>query len=71
VVKVVNEKCPPLASGTKDQPVPYLAIGYFYFETMSACQNAMGTNSDKLRADVPNYTNIKPMIQISEVQTVE
>lgn len=60
-----------LASSNPDEPVPYLAIGYFYFETMSACKNALGSNSDKLRADVPNYTNIRPVIQISEVQTVE
>ncbi len=60
-----------LASTIPDEPVPYLAIGYFYFETMSACKNAMGPNADKLRADVPNYTNIRPFIQISEVQTVE
>ena len=60
-----------LASTKPDEPVPYLAIGYFYFDTMSACQNALGANSDKLRADVPNYTNIRPFVQISEVQTVE
>ena len=60
-----------LASGTPDTPVPYLAIGYFYFETMSSFKNTMGPNSAKLRADVPNYTNIQPVIQISEVQTVE
>ncbi|MEO7988107.1 MAG: EthD family reductase [Chryseolinea sp.] len=60
-----------LASGTPDTPVPYLAIGYFYFETMSSFRNSMGPHSEKLRADVPNYTNIQPVIQISEVQTVE
>ncbi len=60
-----------LAGGTPDAPVPYLAIGYFYFETMSSFQSAMGPNSEKLRADVPNYTNIQPVIQISEVQTAE
>jgi len=60
-----------LASGTPDTPVPYLAIGYFYFDTMSSFKNTMGPNSAKLRADVPNYTNIQPVIQVSEVQTVE
>ena len=60
-----------LASGTPDTPLPYLAIGYFYFETMSACQNSMKANSAKLRTDVPNYTNSKPVIQISEVQLAE
>jgi uncharacterized protein (TIGR02118 family) len=60
-----------LASGTPDTPVPYLAIGYFFFDTMASFQSAMGPNSPKLRADVPNYTNIQPVIQVSEVQTVE
>jgi len=60
-----------LANGNPDMPVPYLAIGYFYFDTMSSFENSMGPNSEKLRADVPNYTNIQPVIQISEVQTTE
>jgi len=60
-----------IASGTPDVPVPYLAIGYFYFETMSSFQNSLRPHSEKLRADVPNYTNIQPVIQISEVQTAE
>lgn len=60
-----------LASGTPDTPLSYLAIGYFYFETMSSFQNSMKANSATLRADIQNYTNIKPVIQISEVQLAE
>jgi len=60
-----------LASGKPDEPVPYLAIGYFFFDTMDSFQKSMGPNSAKLRADVPNYTNIKPVIQVSEVLKVE
>ncbi|AYB29127.1 EthD family reductase [Chryseolinea soli] len=60
-----------IAGGGPDAPAPYLAIGYFYFETMSSMRNAVGPNSEKLRADVPNYTNIQPIIQVSEVHTVE
>ena len=60
-----------LANGTPDMPLQYVAIGYFYFDNMDSFKNAMGPNSDKLRADVPNYTNIRPVLQISEVQTVE
>ena len=48
-------------------PVPYLAIGYFYFENMEAMKAAMGPNGDQLRADIPNYTNIQPVLQVSEV----
>lgn len=60
-----------LANGAPDVPVQYVAIGYFFFEDMSSFQNAMGPNQAEIKADVPNYTNIQPVIQISEVQTVE
>ena len=60
-----------LANGTPDTPVQYLAIGYLYFDSMSAFQNAMGLHREAIKADVPNYTNIQPVIQFSEVQTVE
>jgi uncharacterized protein (TIGR02118 family) len=59
-----------LTGGAPGAPLPYLAIGYFYFATMSACQNSMA-NTDKLKADIPNYTNVQPVIQISEVQKAE
>lgn len=55
--------------GAPDAPAPYLAVGHLYFETMSAFQNSMPPSvTDKLSADVPNYTNIEPIIVISEVQ---
>jgi uncharacterized protein (TIGR02118 family) len=60
-----------IASGTPNTPVPYLAIGYFYFETISAFQHSMAPHSEKLIADLKNFTNIQPVIQISEVQTAE
>lgn len=60
-----------LAGGAPDAPMPYLAIGYFFFDNMASFQAAMGPNSEKLRADVSNYTNIKPTIQVSEVYQVE
>ena len=60
-----------LANGRPDTPLEYLAIGYFYFESMASFQKAMPPNSEKLKADVSNYTNIQPTVQISEVQMVE
>jgi uncharacterized protein (TIGR02118 family) len=52
---------------TPDDPIPYLAIGYFYFDRLSAYQNAFRPNAEKIRNDIPNYTNIQPVIQVSEV----
>ena len=56
-----------LSGRTPDDPIPYLAIGYLYFESVSAFQNSFGPHAEKIRGDVPNYTNIQPILQISEV----
>lgn len=57
-----------LANGVPNAPTPYLAIGYLYFDSMAALQNAMGSPaSAKVMADIPNFTNSQPVIQISEV----
>jgi uncharacterized protein (TIGR02118 family) len=56
-----------LAAGAPDTPVPYLAIGYLYFDKISAYKNSIGPYIDEIRADIPKYTNITPVIQISEV----
>lgn len=60
-----------LSGATPETDPPYVAVGYFYFDSMTAFQEAMGPISPKLREDVPNYTNIQPVIQISEVVTAE
>ncbi len=56
-----------IAGRTPDEPIPYLAIGYLYFDTLSAYQNSFGPNAEKIVGDIPNYTNIQPVVQISEV----
>jgi uncharacterized protein (TIGR02118 family) len=60
-----------LSAGAPDSPAPYLAVGYFYFDDMKSLQSAIGPNSEKLRADIPNYTNIQPVILIGEVLKAE
>ena len=52
---------------TPADPIPYLAIGYFYFDNLSAFQNSFRPHAERIRSDVPNYTNIQPILQISEV----
>ncbi|WP_259065206.1 EthD family reductase [Mucilaginibacter sp. X4EP1] len=56
-----------IAGGAPGAPVPFVAIGYLYFDTIAAFQNGMAANGGKIRADIPNYTDIQPVIQISEV----
>jgi uncharacterized protein (TIGR02118 family) len=65
LVKYTIEK--GLASGIPNQPLPYMAIGTFYVKNLKEYQTAIGPNRDAIRADFPNYTNVAPVIFISEV----
>ncbi len=56
-----------IAGGMPSEPIPYLAIGYLYFDQLSDYQNSFGPNADKIIGDIPNYTNIQPIVQISQV----
>ncbi len=56
-----------VAGRTPDEPIPYLAIGYLYFDQLSDYRDSFGPNAEKIVSDIPNYTNTQPVIQISEV----
>ncbi|HEY0668152.1 MAG TPA: EthD family reductase [Sphingobacteriaceae bacterium] len=56
-----------IAGRNPTDPIPYLAIGYLYFDRLSAFQNSFRPYAEKIRGDVLNYTDIQPVVQISEV----
>ena len=65
LVKYTIEK--GLASGIPNTPLPFMAIGIFYVKSLSDYQAAIGPNIDAIRSDFVNYTNISPVVFISEV----
>src|ERR1700712_1060983 len=65
LVKYTIEK--GLASGIPNQPLPFMAIGIFYVKSLGDYQAAIGPKRDAIRADFANYTNITPVILVSEV----
>ena len=65
LVKYTIEK--GLASGIPNQPLPYMAIGTFYVKSLKDYQAAVAPNRDAIRADFANYTNVSPVILVSEV----
>jgi uncharacterized protein (TIGR02118 family) len=65
LIKYTIEK--GLASGIPNQPLPFMAIGTFYVKSLSDYQAAIGPNREAIRADFANYTNISPVILVSEV----
>ena len=46
----------------------YVAMGHLYFDSVEAFQAAFAPYASAIMADIPNYTTIQPIIQISEVK---
>ncbi|PYT80620.1 MAG: EthD family reductase [Acidobacteria bacterium] len=57
-----------ISGGVPGSAAPYLAIGQLQFDSVEAFQSAFGPHAEEIMGDVPNYTNIQPVIQISEVK---
>ena len=55
-----------LGSRGENTPPPYRVICHMYFNTMEDFQKIL-PYEEELFADVPNYTNIEPVVQISEM----
>ena len=56
-----------VAGGAPGAPAPYVTAGHLYFIALADFQKGMGEHGKEIMADVPNYTNIQPQIQISEI----
>tara|TARA_B110000211_G_C13875384_1_gene462688 strand:+ start:264 stop:587 length:324 start_codon:yes stop_codon:yes gene_type:complete len=56
-----------LGGPTPGSAPEFIGMGNMYFNTIEDFQNAFGPNAEKIMGDLPNFTNIQPVIQISEV----
>ncbi|HEX5154590.1 MAG TPA: EthD family reductase [Parafilimonas sp.] len=59
-----------IAGRTPNDKVPFVAIGYFYINDVAEYNKAIAQNRDAVISDFKNYTNIQPVVQISEVKQV-
>ena len=57
-----------IAGRTPNDKVPFLAIGYFYINDVAEYNKAIAQNRDAVINDFKNYTNIQPVVQISEIK---
>jgi len=57
-----------IAGRTPNDKVPFVAIGYFYISDVAEYNKAIGQNRDAVVSDFKNYTNIQPVVQISEIK---
>jgi len=46
----------------------FVVMAHLLFDSVEAFQSAFGPHADSIMADVPNYTDIQPILQVSEVK---
>jgi uncharacterized protein (TIGR02118 family) len=57
-----------VAGGAPGAPPTFAAMGHLYFDSVAEFQAAFAPHMAAIMGDVPNYTDIQPVIQISEVK---
>jgi len=60
--------CPPTAGAAPGTQPAYVAMGHLLFDSAEAFQAAFAPHAATIMADIPNYTAIQPIIQMSEVK---
>ena len=56
-----------LAGGSPGSAATYIAIGHLLFDSVEAFESGFALHGAEIVADIPNYTNTRPVIQISEI----
>ncbi|MCZ0984735.1 EthD family reductase [Streptomyces diastatochromogenes] len=56
-----------LVGGTPDTPPPFIVCGHLYFESVEAMQEAYAPHAAAIRADIRNFTDLEPVMMISDV----
>jgi uncharacterized protein (TIGR02118 family) len=57
-----------LAGGAPGAPIAFVAVANLTFDSVQAFQESFGAKAPEILGDVPNYTDIEPLVQISEVK---
>jgi uncharacterized protein (TIGR02118 family) len=55
-----------LVGATPDAPPRYIAMAHMRFDSIEAFQNAFAHHADAILADIPKYSSVAPILQISE-----
>jgi uncharacterized protein (TIGR02118 family) len=56
-----------LAGGAPGAPATYVGMCHIFCDSVEAFQAGFGPHAKEILADIPNYTDQQPVIQISEV----
>jgi len=56
-----------LAGGAPGTAATYVGMCHIYCDSVESFQKGFGPHAQDIMADIPNYTDLAPVIQISEV----
>ena len=56
-----------LGGGAPGSAATYVAMCHIYCDSVDAFQAGFGPHMPEIMADIPNYTDVAPVVQISEV----
>jgi uncharacterized protein (TIGR02118 family) len=56
-----------LAGGAPGAEPTYVAMCHIFSDSVEAFQAGMGRHGQEIMGDIPNYTDLQPVIQVSEV----
>ena len=56
-----------ISGADPNEPPPFLALGHLYFNTVEELHAAFSVHAGAIMGDLPNFTDVKPQLQISEV----
>jgi uncharacterized protein (TIGR02118 family) len=56
-----------LGGGVPGQPATFVAMCHIFCDSVEAFQAGFGPYAQEILADIPNYTDQSPIVQISEV----
>jgi len=56
-----------LCGEAPDAPATYVAMCHIFCDSAETFQSGFGPHAEEIMADIPKYTDLSPVIQISEV----
>ncbi|BBB25324.1 EthD family reductase [Amphritea japonica] len=57
-----------MAGGAPGEAPAFVAMGHMTYESVGTFQKAFGPHAKQIMADLPNFTDAQPVIQISEIK---
>lgn len=56
-----------VAGGSPDAPPIYVGMCHIFCDSVAAFQEGFGPHAEEILGDIPKYTDLSPVLQISEV----